>query len=478
MDPLVQIQRPPLNDLHFQSALLAFGQEPSVEHAAEVVGGAIVLGREKESQAAAAFLLSSKQASTTNRNLASKTLGLGLIEKDAPGDAFPQWVYQKISSIKAMLVNYPNNPLLWVELGRHYLLLGQLEPSNRAIETAVALAPAQRFVLRSAARFFIHKKEPDRALAILERNQIFQRDPWLMAAQIAISQVAGRTSLHVKKAEKMSGSSQFSPLQVSELSSALGSLELSQGNSRFARRYFRQSLMDPTENALAQAIWSQQHLSHLEVPLERLHQQGTFEANARQAYAEHRWRDTLEACASWLTDEPFSSRPAVLGSFVSAVTMEDFGRSELFCRMGLRANPHHPLLNNNLAVALACQGKVEEAQSVFGSIPSNPKETDQAPAITATLGLLAYRSGRVEEGRKLYRQAIELAGNDKRLRAMAVVHYGMEELRVVSPPSEELLRVAESACEGSIDPAINILLERLRARFAKALEDSRKGKGT
>jgi hypothetical protein len=55
------------------------------------------------------------------------------------------------------------------------------------------LAPNHRFALRSAARFFLHVGKPDDAQTILRRSEATRRDPWLMAAEIAVSTVADRT---------------------------------------------------------------------------------------------------------------------------------------------------------------------------------------------------------------------------------------------------------------------------------------------
>ena len=43
----------------------------------------------------------------------------------------------------------------WVDMARLYTILGQLEKARRAIDNARAIAPEDRFVLRSSARFFV-----------------------------------------------------------------------------------------------------------------------------------------------------------------------------------------------------------------------------------------------------------------------------------------------------------------------------------
>ena len=65
------------------------------------------------------------------------------------------------------------------------------------------------------------------------------------------------------------------------------------------------------------------------------------------------WKGVVAASMDSLLDEPFSSRPAVLGSFAAATGLEDYGLAVNITGNGLIANPNELGLINNLAFSLA-----------------------------------------------------------------------------------------------------------------------------
>lgn len=474
MAPVVSRTPPRLNDSHLRAAMEEFRFHPSLETASEIVEGSIVLGQEPLAGPAAKYLFEHSNARDASRGLARIILqGKAHESVSILGTSLDQ-IRIRIAYLKSVLIEYPNNPIAWIALARSYVALGQNDRAERAIQAALVLAPTYRYVLRSASRYFIHLRDPGRALAILDRSPVTIRDPWLLSAQLAIAQVAGESPRNVKVAERMAESRSFSSRQISELTSALGGLELLNGRQRFARRYFKQSLIDPTENALAQAIWTQKILPHMDIPLDPLQSAQTYEANARRALAERRWPDSVNACRAWLEDEPFSSRPAVLGSFICAVALEDFITSELMCRKGLQANPRHDLLTNNLVVSLACLGRIEEAQATLSALASGVPDGETNITLTATRGLVAFRAGRVNEGRLFYDIAIARIQSNQRLKALAMLHYALEELRVDLKRGQVIGSEAEKSAIGVDDPAIQILKDRLKARLAKAAEESKR----
>src|SRR5205823_4591050 len=107
----------------------------------------------------------------------------------------------------------------WVDIARHYSIMGFNEQARRAIQKGVALAPENRFTLRSAARFYIHIGDPEVAHDILKRSEKTKSDPWLLAAEIAAATVAGRTSRLVRRGRGFLDT--HPPFQATELASAI-----------------------------------------------------------------------------------------------------------------------------------------------------------------------------------------------------------------------------------------------------------------
>lgn len=178
----------------------------------------------------------------------------------------------------------PRDPVGWVDLAREYTILGKFRRAERAIVVALQMAPANRFVLRSAVRFFVHRGEPDRALSILRKAPSISGDPWLLGPEVSVVFMAGKSPQLTKVGRRALGSQNFSNLEVSELAASLATLEFRAGSTRVARRLFRQAIREPTENMIAQLRWASDHHIGLDVATTLLDVPRTFEAAARVVF--------------------------------------------------------------------------------------------------------------------------------------------------------------------------------------------------
>ncbi|WP_420971607.1 hypothetical protein [Bradyrhizobium sp. B120] len=165
-------------------------------------------------------------------------------------------------------------------------------------------------------------------------------------------------------------------------------------------------MAEPTENAVAQAHWASRRDSSIDVHADVT--PNTFEALAFEQQLAGNWSGTLDAVTKWLDIEPFSVRPAVMGSFVAVAHRGDGKAGEEFAKRGLIANKGDAMLHNNLAVSLAIQGKLAEASAELETVKFRHGAAEEAVNL-ATRGLIQMRAGAVHEGSHLYGQAIELA---------------------------------------------------------------------
>jgi tetratricopeptide (TPR) repeat protein len=357
---------------------------------------------------------------------------------------------------------------MWVDLARHYAILGLGKRAARSMDAALRLVPNNRFVLRSAARLYVHINDPERAHDLILRSASSKQDPWLIAAELATAAVADRTPRLVRSGRGIMASGGFPDSQISELASALATLELSSGNSRIARRLFREALLDPTDNTVAQAKWASSRLNDLGLEEKHFALPLSFEARAQEYYSVGSSIEALDECRKWFDDEPYSSRPPLFGSFVSAVILEDYLTSTEFAEVGLSANPNDPLLTNNLVFALASNGKTQNAQEIYDRMNEERFDDDVKIVWLATGGLLAFRKGDLASGRALYQKAIERASDSGKidLRAMAAAFLAREELIAQTPLALRALEFASTAAEGSTNVALRIILLRLRSMQA------------
>jgi tetratricopeptide (TPR) repeat protein len=419
----------------------------SVPFAGDFIGKAYALGQGAISKDAAEFILKAKPATgRVVHDLATLIISEQAMSNKVLSEPPLRAIedsYRVIHSIRSSLHELPVNPLAYMDLAREYVALGQPSVALRPVQIALALAPNSRFVLRSASRFFLHFKDPAQAHDILRRAKTSKTDPWLVAAEIAVASAAGRTSSLVKIGRQLIESKNFSKRHISELASALGTLELEAGKIRLVKRHFRLALEKPTENAVAQAGWVFRQLGNRELDQRDLDTPGSYEARSWASIAEGQWGDGLAAAELWLRDEPFSSRPAVFGSWVAINTGADYAKAERLALCGLRTHPGDFLLLNNLVVALVYMGKIDEATKYFAEIKQVDAEANK-PTYLATKGLIQFRLGAVAEGRQLYQMSIVEANREKNLRSAvwALLHLAREEFRYDQTTADKLTKEA------------------------------------
>jgi tetratricopeptide (TPR) repeat protein len=455
------------SDEEFLEAKIRDWQEnKSCVFASDLVGAALVLGRHEVARDAANFLLAnSNESSQPAVELARAVLGMPRLSESATSTVQgprPEWL--AIHNLRRRLQDDARNSLGWADLSRLYTTIGLTVRALESMQLAIYLAPSDRFVLRSAARLFVHLDDAERAHDLLRRNRRATEDPWIAAAEIAIAPIVGRTSKLFKPARLML--SKFEPFQVTELASAIGTLESVHGNRREAKRLFELALKEPNENTVAQAGWIARQSKAIVFDPEYLKVPRSYEARAWQHYSAHRWHDALSECHRWLEDEPFSSRPAVLGSFITATELDDFQESERLARLGLSANPEDITLLNNLVYALASGGELAEALKTFLKIDQNSLDQNERAVLYATEGVLRFRNGDVLGGRQLYSRAIEFAehSGDKLRAALVAAFWAKEELRLRTPESEQLLRQAIDRARGHEDAGLRGLLKKMSSQ--------------
>lgn len=404
-------------------------------YAADFVSASLVDGSLSDAQEAAEFLIENTSdpiALTVARRV------LGESTPDAPEEDFDADHGRAIvRALKSSVRLDPRAALHWIELARVYASLGQRNKAADAMRIALALAPENRVVLRSAARLNLHLDDPERGHDLLLHASNSRSDPWLVAAEVAMAPLAGRQPQLVKIGRRLLESRRFTDRAVSELASALATEEMSAGKAKRARRLFAASLDDATENAVAQATWAHRHGGAVAVTADVLAGvEGSYEARAYVTAESGDSKAAIENAWRWSRAEPFASNPPTFGSHEAALA-RDYEQAVRFAEFGLLANSDDFLLRNNLVFALASAGRVAEATEQFARIEKAALQPEQASIVRATEGLLAFRQGNVSQGRTLYRKVMAEAP-DPALRAVASLMLIREELLAHSPTNEAL----------------------------------------
>ena len=113
--------------------------------------------------------------------------------------------------------------------------------------------------------------------------------------------------------------------------------------------------------ALTQAEWASINGWAPSVSREKLMKFAAPEASALRNRHEMKWKQAVEACIEWRNMEPFSIRPLDYGAFISLVALEDGEKALTFLEQSVLKKPNDPTTLNNLAVAHAYIGDIEQS---------------------------------------------------------------------------------------------------------------------
>ena len=297
-----------------------------------------------------------------------------------------------------------------------------------------------------------------------------------MAAEISCSHILGQSSPLLVRGTKVLDRKGLPPWFVTELAASIGTFELENGSLRKAKKVFRVGAEAPNGNVKAQLQWLRIH--HADVVPANAPPRGSIddhEACALSLRVDRNWSGAISSCEEWGKDEFFSERPFCLGSYIAIEALGDADRAERILRKGLVANGNDTVLLNNLAIAMAMQGRLGEARSTLAKaekkLAGSPFE--DKVVLMATSGLIDYRTGNIELGREKYLDAIKIASesghvDDARRAALYLV---LEELEARTLASRSLssiiVRKVEKAGGSEGWPERSALLNRIK-QAAKA----------
>lgn len=384
---------------------------PSIEHAIDLVSCACACGKPLLARPAAAWLRSRRTHLPDQLNSAVDWILKGAPSNehvwaaaDTSNSAGLAEAKRTIKDNRSALIQGPRNVAGWLDLSLAYCVLGLVRDARRAMTVALGLAPNHRAVLRAAARMLIHVGQTDEAHTLIRRHARTPTDPWLMATEISIAQVLERTPLFADKGRRFTREHAHQPAYVTELAGAVATVESAAGEHRRAHKLYQLSLLEPTDNVVAQVQYLSQNDRSLKYGNRGLDLPSAVEARTWQAMGQDRWDIALKEAVAWHADEPFSSRPATAVSYLAMIVGDPL-LAISSAEAGLRANEGDQLLRNNLAVAYARAGQHEHALREFLKIRGPLQRGYPRYVFDATRGLMAYIAGDAALGRELYETA-------------------------------------------------------------------------
>jgi tetratricopeptide (TPR) repeat protein len=437
---------------------------PSIVHAVDLISSACAAGRPLLAQASAAWLRAGRIRLPQPLNSTIDWLLKGAPSNErgwATPDAHQYGLdeaHEAIRTNRARLTDGPRNVAGWLDLSLAYAVLGLSRSARRAMTVAVGLAPNHRVVLRAAARLLVHLGDADIAHALIRRHVRTPADPWLMATEISLSQLLEVPSLFATKGRRFALENAHQPAYVTELAGAVAAVENSIGEHRRAHKLYQLSLREPTDNVVAQVQYLSQSDLSLKYGLNGLNLPSAVEARTWRAMRDERWEDALRESMEWQADEPFSGRPATAASYL-ALIVGNPSIAALSAEAGLRANEDDQLLRNNLTVAYARAGRLDDAKREFKRIRGPLQRGYPKYVFDATRGLMAYMMGDSALGRELYEAALRGApAQDRPNVALSMVETEWE----FAPSARESIRAQLKLVFDKIgNPAARAVARRL-----------------
>ena len=415
-----------------QSYLTEWRGNRNLVTAGELITAAIVNGQteDPEVRVAAKFVVDYPlRVPVALTNVSKDILSIPLSLDIDPTVQFP--IYAKIAQLKKLLILYPTTAVYHIEIARQYMLLGQLDRAEEHINNALYFDCNNRFVVRSAARFFIHRENEDMAIDVLRKSGLTKKDPWLMASEISVSRHYDRRSPNLKRAIDLIDSKNFSNFDLSELCGTIGMEEYESGAYKKSRKLFNQSLTAANDNSFAQAQWMAKN-RQLDLIFPNAPINTSFkEALSYEKFFAGEFNSALQYAIQWQDEVPYSLKCAMFGSGISTTFKKDYKTSIRLLSTYLQTNQRSKAALNDLAYAYALNNDTVNAQI---KIDLAAKEIDRNNyelvdiCIVATQGLILFREGFVEEGTKCYEIAVESSRRlpDKDMLHSAILNYTRE----------------------------------------------------
>lgn len=447
-----------------------FRIEPNLVSAADLVESAVILGHDAEAIGAARIIMQDADAAPMVQAQAMRLLSRTGHSDELPSPPDPQIIKPATWRARARL--NPDDAIAWVELAFNQVCNGHAENAAKSMRIALHIAPHSRYVLRAAARLFFQLGEFDRAHDLIRRNDATGGDPWLMAAEIALSRSAGRNPAFWKKGLSLLEAETLIPAQSTELAGAIGTQLIEDGGGRRGRKFIRQSQIAPTVNVVAQAEWiSVQTGDNVVVPTAFRVAPKAWEALCMRAYFhEGHFQKALGCAQLWIREEKYNP-VAYANAAAAANVLGDYSTAIEWAREGLKVGKDFRDLQNSLAYALACSGNLDQAEVIASRIHENPSEPNGLIA-SANLGLIALRRGHLEQGRSMYEKAIsgfKKAGIPD-LEASGLSYYALELARAgLTDEAEKRIEESKKITVGALKKPIEVV----RDRAERMIQDAR-----
>ena len=325
---------------------------------------------------------------------------------------------RKIKDLKQVILESPRNSLPHVEVARLYTRLGQLEKAEFHLRVAVSIAPHDRFTLRALTRFYTMVGAPEEALVFLWRSEALATDPWMMSAELSAAMLGGKSTRQAHKLGRRLQSQKRISRELSELATGWITKEKLAGSSpKRVLQTLRHTLVDPTENALAQGIWLTDRIGRdFQKTFPKIHlPQEAHEARAL-AFAEHGdFRAADVEARLWTSDQPFQMRAFLLTGFIKFVHLQDYEGVLRTIETGLTIHTNEWSLLNLGVLASSLLNDIRRAKEYLDRFERADKDEEGEIFLLAARGIFNFAQGNYNVAVASYMDCVRQCRLKKRL---------------------------------------------------------------
>jgi tetratricopeptide (TPR) repeat protein len=344
------------------------------------------------------------------------------------------------------------NPFQWCDLGYYYTKMGHKEKAKKSFLIAIGLNNSNRFVVRSVARFFWHMGDVEFAHKILTDSPRIKFDANLISAEIAFSELMGKKSKFIDQGVKLKDDKNISVMEKNELLAQIATLEYSHGKNSKGKKLIEECLINPNENSLAQFAFLEK--KRIIEPLSGINFSVIFsyEALARNFFANSEFQKAFENAKSWYDFQPFSNKPLVFASYIASSVLGNYQEAIDILESALNISPGFPILNN-LVFSYAKNNQIQNAVNILRKINKYELSDYNKAVLNATTGLVVFKLGDISTAKFCYEEAIKYFRliRDNASLARALYNYGVLLESIDKNESEPIfIEVSKLSKENSI----------------------------
>jgi tetratricopeptide (TPR) repeat protein len=430
--------------LELERAKKEFVLYKNIPTASELMFIAREAGEVNDTKIAANFIYS-KKIELEKNNLFE--ISKGIIEELSEGiNKNITEIHLSIKNARYLLRQNYNNPIQLIDIALSFTAIGKTNLAEKYIKSALQLSNNNRFILRSAARYYLHVGRPDFAHKLLSESLLIKTDPWIQASEIALSSVIGKTSRLVKSIDKHLQEILILPNNYSELGSAIATVHLNSGDFKKAKKLFTKTLVNPNDNSVAQAEWATKNLS-IVLTEQALNVPFCFEAKSANYYRSLEIEKSIQSAIEWRNDEPFTSRPIDRLGYLYCLN-EQFDKAQECYRKNIKNDTNFSISNHlNLNFAKIECGEIISAETELYQLQSDTRSETHKVHLLANSGALAYAKSDFIKGREQYSLAIELSKttSDKSTEGLVRAYFARAAFKYNDPQKSTILETVSKS---------------------------------